>query len=134
MAQIIKPEKNRLGVAHILEKHIEDYQEQYPLWPEHRKIVFDLLNCRTAYLGGHIDRCDNCGTLGSQCLDISPPKTSGRARHDGDFIGQLHKVTPSKDGPVALQFGGRASPGLASRYRFRRLSQLRECCRHAAKE
>jgi len=63
MAQIIKPEKNRLGVAHILEKHIEDYQEQYPLWPEHRKIVFDLLNCRTAYLGGHIDRCDSCGTL-----------------------------------------------------------------------
>ena len=63
MAQIIKPEKSRIGVAHILETHIEDYQEQYPLWPEHRKIVFDLLNCRTAYLGGHIDRCDSCGTL-----------------------------------------------------------------------
>jgi len=63
MAQIIKPENSRIGVAHILEKHIEDYQAQYPLWPEHRKIVFDLLNCRTAYLGGHIDRCDSCGTL-----------------------------------------------------------------------
>jgi len=63
MAQIIKPKKNRLGVAHILEKHIADYQDQYPLWPEHRKIVFDLLNCRTANLGGHIERCDNCGTL-----------------------------------------------------------------------
>ena len=63
MAQIIKPKRNRLEVAHILERHIEDYQDQYPLWPEHRKIVFDLLNCRTAYLGGHIDRCDSCGTL-----------------------------------------------------------------------
>lgn len=63
MAQIIKPKRNRLEVAHILQKHIADYQGQYPLWPEHRKIVFDLLNCRTAYLGGHIDRCDNCGTL-----------------------------------------------------------------------
>ena len=61
MAQIIKPKRNRLEVAHILERHIEDYQDQYPLWPEHRKIVFDLLNCRTAYLGGHIDRCDSCG-------------------------------------------------------------------------
>ena len=63
MAQIIKPKRNRLEVAHIFEKHIEDYQDQYPLWREHRKIVFDLLNCRTAYLGGHIDRCDSCGTL-----------------------------------------------------------------------
>ena len=50
MAQIIKPEENRLEVAHILRKHIADYQGQYPL--EHRKIVFDLLNCRTADLGG----------------------------------------------------------------------------------
>ena len=63
MTQIIKPEENRLEVAHILRKHIDDYQDQYPLWPEHRKIVFDLLNCRTADLGGHIDRCDHCGMM-----------------------------------------------------------------------
>jgi len=63
MAQIIKPKKNRLEIADILRKHIGDYQNQYPLWPEHRKIVFDLLNCRTANLGGHIDRCSHCGTM-----------------------------------------------------------------------
>ena len=63
MAQIIKPKNNRLEVAHILKTHIGDYQKQYPLWPEHRKIVSDLLNCRTAHLGGHIDRCDHCGTM-----------------------------------------------------------------------
>ena len=63
MAQIIKPEKNRMEVADILKKHIGDYQNQYPLWPEHRKIASDLLNCRTAHLGGHIERCDNCGTV-----------------------------------------------------------------------
>ena len=63
MAQIIKPKENRLEVANILRKHIGDYQNQYPLWPEHRKIVFDLLNCRTANLGGHIDRCSHCGTM-----------------------------------------------------------------------
>jgi hypothetical protein len=55
--------KNRLEVADILRKHISDYQDQYPLWPEHRKIVFDLLNCRTADLGGHIERCDACGAV-----------------------------------------------------------------------
>ncbi len=63
MAQIIKPKKNRLEVADILRNHIADYQNQYPLWPEHRKIIFDLLNCRTANLGGHIDRCSHCGTM-----------------------------------------------------------------------
>jgi len=63
MAQIIEPEENRVEVADILRKHIADYQDHYPLWPEHRKIVFDLLNCRTAHLGGHIDRCSNCGMM-----------------------------------------------------------------------
>ena len=63
MSQIIQPEKTRLEVADILRKHIGDYQTQYPLWPEHKKIVSDLLNCRTVHLGGHIDRCDNCGAV-----------------------------------------------------------------------
>jgi len=63
MAQIITAKNQRLEVAHILRKHIGDYQNQYRLWPEHKKIVSDLLNCRTAYLGGHIDRCDNCGSV-----------------------------------------------------------------------
>ena len=63
MAQIITPKKQRLELAHILHKHIGDYQNQYRLWPEHKKIVSDLLNCRTAHLGGHVDRCDNCATL-----------------------------------------------------------------------
>jgi len=63
MASIIKPEAKQLTVAHILRNHIADYTAQYPLWAKHRKIVFDLLNCRTAYLGGHIDRCSHCGTM-----------------------------------------------------------------------
>jgi len=63
MAQIIKPKESRLAATQILRKHIRDYQDQYPLWPEHRKIVFDLLNCRTPHLGGQIDRCDHCGTM-----------------------------------------------------------------------
>ena len=63
MSQIIMPKKDRLEIADILRKHIADYQEQYPLWSEHRKIVYDLLNCRTPYLGGHIDRCSHCGAM-----------------------------------------------------------------------
>jgi len=63
MTQIIDPKQNPLEIADILRKHIRDYQNRYPLWPEQRKIVFDLLNCRTAHLGGHMDRCSHCGTI-----------------------------------------------------------------------
>ena len=63
MARIIQPERNQRKVADILRKHIGDYQNQYRLGPEHKKIVSDLLHCRTAHCGGHIERCDNCGTV-----------------------------------------------------------------------
>lgn len=63
MAQIIKPEKKTPEITDILYYHMDDYKAEYPLWPEHRKIVSDLLNCRTARLGGHIERCDTCGAL-----------------------------------------------------------------------
>ena len=63
MSPMIKPDAGRLGLAHVLRAHIADYQIHYRLWPQQRKIVYDLLNCRTPYLGGHIDRCEHCGTL-----------------------------------------------------------------------
>jgi hypothetical protein len=63
MTQIIMPKKPQLQVADILRNHIADYQKAYPLWTEHKKIVSDLLNCRTAKLGGKIERCDHCATL-----------------------------------------------------------------------
>ena len=63
MTQIITAKKQPLQLAHILHTHIGDYQNQYHLWAEHKKIVSDLLNCRTAQLGGHIQRCDSCGAV-----------------------------------------------------------------------
>ena len=63
MTRIIMPEKDRLQIADILRTHITDYQAQYPLYSEKRKIVYELLNCRTPYLGGHVDRCSHCGAI-----------------------------------------------------------------------
>ena len=63
MTQLIKAKRSPLQLADILRNHIDDYQKAYPLWPEHKKIVSDLLNCRTAHLGGRIHRCDHCGTM-----------------------------------------------------------------------
>ena len=61
MTQIIKTQKPRLEVADILRKHITDYLDAYSLSPQQYKILFNLLNCRTANMGGHIERCDQCG-------------------------------------------------------------------------
>jgi hypothetical protein len=60
---MISLKKPQVQVADILRNHIRDYQKSYPLWPEHKKIVSDLLNCRTPHLGGRIERCDSCGAL-----------------------------------------------------------------------
>ncbi len=62
MAQILKFKPNN-RLADILRDHIEDYQQCYNLHPEQYKVVFDILNCRTPYLGGHIEKCDQCGTV-----------------------------------------------------------------------
>jgi hypothetical protein len=63
MAPIRLPETQPLEVSHILQQHITNYRQQYSLWPEHKKIVTDLLNCRTAKLGGRLEQCDACGVL-----------------------------------------------------------------------
>lgn len=55
-------DRRQLEVADILQEHIGDYQRKYPLQPPQYKIVYDILNCRTPFLGGHVEQCDHCGT------------------------------------------------------------------------
>jgi len=77
MSQLIKPQKPTLELADILREHIRDYQKAYPMSPEQYRIVFNLLNCRTAKLGGHLDRCDHCGAeriLYHSCRNRHCPK------------------------------------------------------------
>jgi hypothetical protein len=57
------PSIAKIEIAHVLEKHIDDYKRQYPMGPEHKKVVSDLLACRSPHLGGRVERCDTCGTL-----------------------------------------------------------------------
>jgi hypothetical protein len=61
MTTIIKPQKAKVEVADIVRKHIKDYKNAYPLDFHQHRIVTHLINCRTAGLGGHIDRCTHCG-------------------------------------------------------------------------
>lgn len=77
MTKIIKPQKPKIEVADILRKHLRDYQNQYPLYPEQRQILSHLLNCRTAKLGGNLHRCNHCGAeriLYHSCRNRHCPK------------------------------------------------------------
>jgi len=75
--------KPSVEVADILREHIVDYQQTYSLFSEHYKIVYDLLNCRTQYLGGHIERCDHCGNeriMYNSCRNRHCPKCQNMPR------------------------------------------------------
>lgn len=54
-------EKPKLEVADIFRDHSEAYRANHPLPASYLKVMHDIEVCRTAYLGGHIEKCDTCG-------------------------------------------------------------------------
>ena len=54
--------RQKLHLADILRTHLGDYQNSYPLSPDQHRILSHLINCRTPTLGGHLHRCNHCGT------------------------------------------------------------------------
>jgi len=76
-------QKPSVEIADILREHIVDYQQTHSLFHEKYKIVYDMLNCRTAYLGGHIQQCDHCGTeriMYNSCRNRHCPKCQNMPR------------------------------------------------------
>ena len=53
--------KPRWEVADIVRLHAEDYRRSRPLPPPHFKILRAIAACRTPALGGHVERCGDCG-------------------------------------------------------------------------
>jgi Putative transposase/Transposase zinc-binding domain len=61
------------GLADILRDHVH---ELGPLGPDKRRVVRDILDCRTPVLGGHLYQCDNCArkaALWNSCLNRHCP-------------------------------------------------------------
>jgi len=52
--------RNGVEVADIFREYIGAYRDRYKMPVSHLKVAGAILNCRTAYLGGHLERCDNC--------------------------------------------------------------------------
>jgi Putative transposase/Transposase zinc-binding domain len=50
-------------VADIIRQHSDRFVDTHRAWltPQHRRVLRALAQCRTATLGGHLDRCVRCG-------------------------------------------------------------------------
>jgi len=47
--------------ADIIRRHGVAYRAQYPLLPSQKRALQDIEACRTAYFGGQLKQCDECG-------------------------------------------------------------------------
>jgi len=71
-------------VAHILHAQGDTFLEQHPwLSVQQRTVLRAIARCRTAALGGHLDRCDACGHQAisyNSCRNRHCPKCQAQAR------------------------------------------------------
>jgi hypothetical protein len=72
-------------VADIVRRHGDQFLETHRAWltGQHRRVLRALVQCRTAALGGHRDRCDQCAQPGfsyNSCRDRHGPKCLTAAR------------------------------------------------------
>ena len=74
-----------LEVADIVRRTGNSFWEQqqsHLAWP-HRKVLDAIVRCRTAALGGHLDKCVSCGHQAisyNSCRGRNCPKCQGNAR------------------------------------------------------
>jgi predicted Zn-ribbon and HTH transcriptional regulator len=59
---VLSPEKTAcFDIADIVRSHREQLESSQVLSLAQKRVLTDIANCRTAALGGHIDRCIDCG-------------------------------------------------------------------------
>jgi len=66
----------RLRVADVFKAHWPDYDRNNRIAPHQRNAARHIVQCRTAELGGHLYRCDECNSevpLYNSCLDRHCP-------------------------------------------------------------
>ena len=71
-------------VADVLHAQGHTFVEQHPwLSAQQRSVLRAIARCRTAALGGHLDRCDACGHQAisyNSCRNRHCPKCQAQAR------------------------------------------------------
>lgn len=107
---------HRPDVADVLREHGAAYIAQGTASADQRRVVDDLVRCRTAALGGHLSRCDHCGheeIAYNSCRNRHCPKCQGPAAarwlaaREAELLDvpYFHVVftLPADIGPLALQ-------------------------------
>jgi len=67
----------RVEVADIVRAHVAEYARTHQVSAEQRRVLGRLVSCRTAELGGNLDRCVQCGlerVSHHSCRDRHCPK------------------------------------------------------------
>jgi hypothetical protein len=70
-------------VGAIFRQYGEAYQQRHPLPAHLRRVMRAIATCRTAALGGHLERCDYCGherPVYNSCRDRHCPKCQALAK------------------------------------------------------
>lgn len=81
--QTDSPSSQTPELADILRKYLPDYEKRYSLHPDHYKVVADIIHCRTAYLGGRVHTCGECGEeviVYNSCRNRHCPKCQTMAK------------------------------------------------------
>lgn len=78
-------ERPKLEVADVFRRYAEAYRQQHgaSLSVAQRRVMTAIEVCRTAALGGHLERCDQCGherNAYNSCRDRHCPKCQSLAR------------------------------------------------------
>ena len=78
-------ERPALEVADVVRRHGEAFEEQYGVFltAGQRRVLRDVVDCRTAALGGHVERCAGCAQeviAYNSCRNRHCPKCQGAAR------------------------------------------------------
>ena len=61
MDQASTETRSRLDIADILRRFGPSYAQTHSVSPFEQRLIDDLTACRTASLGGHLERCSQCG-------------------------------------------------------------------------
>jgi len=72
-----RKDKPRRELADILRAYGQDYVRDHSVPPRHLKVMRDIMACRTAFFGGHVDKCAQCGhkkIAYNSCLNRHCPK------------------------------------------------------------
>ena len=102
-------------VGDIFRDFSQPFRVHYKMSARQMKVFYAIKNCRTAFLGGHLDRCNDCGYIRisyNSCRDRHCPKCQGlkKAKWIDKLAGDLLPVPyfhvvftiPAQLNPVVL--------------------------------